>query len=61
MTVKRDIGRIQIQHHFSRRACVGLDVQIGQQSVHSLSRIVDLVITGAAASQLQPVQRALTC
>ncbi len=36
-----------------------LDVKIDQQTIDLLGRIADLVITHAAAGQLQPVQRAL--
>ena len=43
----------------SGRRGVRLHEKIHQQTVHGLGRVADLVIAPAAASQFQPVQRAL--
>ena len=59
MAVERDVGRVQIEHDLSWRCGMRLDEQVRQQTVHRLGRVADLVITPAAAGQLQPVQRAL--
>ena len=59
MTVQRDVGRIQIEHHLAGHHRMRLDVEVYQQPVNGLSRVTDLVITLAAPSQFQPVQRTL--
>ncbi len=59
MAVERNVGRIQIEHDLVRRFGVRLDEQIAKQRVDLLRRVIDLVITLAAARKLQPVQRAL--
>ena len=59
MAVERDVGCIQIEHDLVGRLGVRLDEQVAEQRVDLLRHVIDLVITLAAAGQLQPVQRAL--
>ena len=59
MAGQRDVGRIQIKHHLAGHDGMRLDVEVYQQPVNGLSRVTDLVITLAAPSQFQPVQRTL--
>ena len=59
MAVKRDVGRIQVQHDLLRSGSVRLQKQVAQQAVQRLGRVADLVIATGAANQLQPVQCAL--
>jgi hypothetical protein len=59
MAVKRDAGRIQVQHDLLRPGRVRLQKQLPQQPVQGFGRVADLVITTRAANQFQPVQRAL--
>ena len=59
MTVKRDVGGVQVQHDLLRRTAMGFHKQVPQQAVQRLHRVADLVIATAAANQFQTVQRAL--
>ena len=56
MAVERDVGRVQIEHDLGWRFAVRLDEQIREKRVDLLRRVIDLVVTLAAAGQLQPVQ-----
>ena len=49
MAVERDAGCIQIEHDLLRRLGVRFDEQIAKQRVDLLRRVVDLVVTLAAA------------
>jgi hypothetical protein len=59
MAVERDVGRIQIEHDLLWRRGVRFHKKVRQQPVQGFGRVADLVITQAAAGQLQTVQRAL--
>jgi hypothetical protein len=58
MTVEREVGGVQIQHHLGLRRGVRSDLQIDQQPVDGLRRVADLVISSRPACQFQPVQGA---
>ncbi|CAB4243990.1 protein of unknown function [Methylacidimicrobium sp. AP8] len=59
MSVKGDVGRIQIEHHLLRGLGMRLEVEIDQKTVDRFGRVVDLVVALASTHQLQPVERAL--